>query len=444
MTTEENTGEAESVFQVQRSKFSRFMRILGPGVITGAADDDPSGIATYSQAGAQFGYGFSWFMLFTLPLMTSVQEACARIGAVTGQGLASVIKDRYSSKMLYSVVSLVVIANIINIGADIGAMAAAVQLLVPAAPFVLTALLFTIVVVIFELFVSYKTLSRTLKWLAITLLAYPVTAFIVGQDWPTVLVSTVVPNITWSFDYLFLAVAVLGTTISPYLFFWQTSEIVEEEIADHRLAQKGGIPKLSQKFLSQIRLDNALGMLFSNVTAWFIILVGASVLHASGVTQINTAADAAKALEPLVQGFPNAGLIAKLIFSVGIIGLGLLAVPVLAGSCSYALSEAFGWKEGMYRKFSKARGFYLIISIATLIGLGMNLLGIDPIKALIFTAVFNGIAAVPLVFLISRINKSKEVLGEHTGGKYSQAGLVITFMVMGLGALAMLAQTLFS
>ncbi|HVE80788.1 MAG TPA: divalent metal cation transporter [Candidatus Dormibacteraeota bacterium] len=432
------------VLQVKQSRFGRFWRILGPGLITGAADDDPSGIATYSQAGAQFGYTTAWLMPLTLPLMTAVQEACARIGAVTGKGLAAVIRLHYGRKVLYPVVLLVVVANTINIGANIGAMAAATRLIVPTVSFTALALLFALVVIFFELFVSYRTLAKSLKWLAITLLAYPLTAFIVQIPWDDVIKATLIPRIEFSIDYLFIFVAVLGTTISPYLFFWQTSEVVEEEIASHRLAQKGGVPRLSAKFLRNLKTDNVIGMVFSNVTAFFIILTGAAVLHANGITQINSAADAARALEPLVQGFPNAGLISKGIFAVGIIGLGLLAVPVLAGSSSYALSEALGWQEGLFRKLRQAKGFYTIIALGTLLGLTMNLIGIDPIKALVFTAVFNGLAAVPLVFLIARLSQSSDVVGVYTGGLLSRIVLAITFIIMSLAASALLVSFVLS
>jgi NRAMP (natural resistance-associated macrophage protein)-like metal ion transporter len=317
--------------------FGRFLRILGPGVVTGAADDDPSGLATYSQAGAQFGLQLPWTMFFTYPLMTAVQEACMRIGAVTGRGLAAVIREHYPRYVLYPVVLLVVLANTLNIGADIGAMAASMQLLVPL-PFGLLALGFAVIMLLLEVFVTYKTYVRILKWLALALFAYPITAFLVNVPWNDVLKATLTPQISFNKEFLYIIVAILGTTISPYLFFWQASEVVEDEIAAHRLAQRGGVPRLSRPYLRRLRIDTALGMLFSNVIAWFVIVVGAVVLGAHGITTINSAADAAKALEPLVTGFDNAGYIAKVIFAVGVIGIGLMSVPVLAGSSSYALA----------------------------------------------------------------------------------------------------------
>ncbi|HSX02301.1 MAG TPA: divalent metal cation transporter [Candidatus Saccharimonadia bacterium] len=418
--------------------FGRLLRILGPGIITGAADDDPSGVVTYSQAGAQFGLATPWIMLFSYPLMTAVQEACMRIGAVTGKGLAAVIRDHYPRWLLLPVVFLVVAANAINIGSDLGAMAASTQLLVPGVPFALLAVGFAVLMVLLEVFVSYKTYVKILKWLALTLFAYFVTAFLVGVPWWEAIKATFVPHLEWSPEYLYIFVAILGTTISPYLFFWQTSEVVEDEIAAHRLAQRGGVPRLSVPYLRGLRLDNAFGMLFSNITAWFIIVVGAVVLHGAGITNINTTADAARALEPLVHGFPHAGLLAKLIFSLGVIGIGLLSVPVLAGSSSYAISEAFNWREGLFRTFKAARAFYLVIIVSTLAGLLMNFAGIDPIKALVFTAVFNGLAAVPLIFLVAVLSSRRDVMGEYRSGFWSLAGLWLAWAAMAAAALALL------
>ena len=446
MTPEEAITEVElqaaapppgSKRRANKRGLGRFLRTLGPGVVTGAADDDPSGIATYSQAGAQFGLALPWTMLFTYPLMTAVQEACMRIGAVTGKGLAAVIAEHYSKKILYPVVGLVVVANTLNIGADIGAMAASMQLLVPL-PFGLLAVFFALLMLVLEVLVPYKTYVRILKWLAITLFAYPVTAFLVNVPWGEVLAATFMPQIEWTPEFLYIIVAIFGTTISPYLFFWQTSEVVEDEIAAHRLAQRGGVPRISKPYLKRLRIDTAIGMLFSNVIAWFIIVVGAVVLGTHGITNINSAADAAKALEPLVQGFDNAGYMAKVIFAVGVIGIGLMSVPVLAGSSSYAIAETMNWREGLFRKFSQARGFYLVIIFGTLAGLMFNFVGIDPIKALIFTAVFNGIAAVPLIYLIARISRRPDVMGEYQSKWLSQLGLWVCFAVMAAAALALL------
>ncbi|HXH26867.1 MAG TPA: divalent metal cation transporter [Candidatus Acidoferrum sp.] len=426
--------------RAKKKGFGRFLRILGPGIVTGAADDDPSGIATYSQAGAQFGFHMPWTMLFTLPLMTAVQEACARVGAVTGKGLAAAIRDHYPKKVLYPVVLLVVAANTFNIGSDIGAMAASTQLVVPQLPLPLLAVGFAFLIMVLEVFISYHTYIRILKWLATTLFAYFITAFLVQVPWGTVLRETFIPHIELSKAFLFIIVAIFGTTISPYLFFWETSNVVEEEIAQHRLAQRGGRPKLSKDYLRRLRIDNAVGMLFSNVSAWFIIVVGAVVLGAHGITNINSAADAARALEPLVHTFPNAGLLAKLIFAVGVIGIGLQAVPVLAGSSAYAISESFNWREGLFRKFKQAREFYFVIIAGTLIGLSFNFIGLDPIKALIMTAVFNGIAAVPLIYFIAKVSSRADIMGEHKSGPWSKAGLWAAFGVMAVFAVALLAS----
>lgn len=413
----------------------RFLRILGPGVITGAADDDPSGIATYSQAGAQFGYGQLWTALFMLPLMMAIQEACARIGAVTGKGITAVIKEHFSKKILSAVVILVLVANIFNIGADIGAMAEATRLIVPA-NFTVLALLFTVAMLLLEVLVTYRKYARFLKFLCLSLLAYPITVFIVRENWWTILKATFVPHVEFSFEFLFIITGVLGTTISPYLFFWQASEEIEEERAKH-LTRRNGAPLINKRFMHNLRVDNFFGMLFSEIATWSILVVSATVLHAHGVTDIKTAADAAKALEPLVQTFPHAGYLAKLIFAIGIIGLGLLSVPVLAGSAAYALSEAFNWKEGLYLKFKRAHGFYGVITIATLIGLCINFIGLDPIKALVYSAVINGVIAVPLIFVIALIARDEKIMGNFKSGLLSNLFVWITFVGMAIATIAM-------
>lgn len=427
---------AKSILSYKR--FNRFLRVLGPGVVTGAADDDPSGIATYSQAGALYGFGLLWAFPFMFPMLLAVQESCARIGAITGKGLAAVIRDNYNKKLLYMAVALVVIANTINIGADLGAMAATTQLFINIS-FVWLAIFYAALILALVIFVKYKTYTRILKWLALALLAYPITAILIGQDWTAVFHATIHPNIKFDSAMLYLIVGMLGTTISPYLFFWDTSEVVEDEIAHHRLARNAEQePKVTKRFIHNLRVDNFTGMFMASATAWFIVIVCASVLNANGISEINTAADAARALEPLVKDFPNAGLVAKLIFSIGIIGLGLLAVPVLAGSSSYALSETLRWKEGLHRKFKRAVGFYSIIIVATLVGLAINFLGIDPIKALVFTAVFNGIAAIPLLLLIAKIGNNKDIMGSHKNGVLSNIFVRLAFITMLSAAIFML------
>lgn len=413
----------------------KFFKILGPGVVTGAADDDPSGIATYSQTGAQFGYGLLWTALFMLPLQTAIQEACARIGAVTGKGIAAVVKEHFSKKVLYGLVLLVLVANTINIGADIGAMAAAANLVIPV-NFVILTLFFTALVLTLEIFTSYKIYANILKWLCLSLFAYPVTVFIIHAPWETLLKATFVPHFEFSFQFLFIITGVLGTTISPYMFFWQASEEVEEE-KEHHLLSGNTTPRIGRSFIRNLRIDNFIGMLFSEVGTWAIIVVTATVLNAHGITNIATSADAAKALEPLVQTFPNAGFLAKLLFATGIIGLGLLAVPVLAGSASYALSEAFSWKEGLSLKLKQAHGFYGVITIATLIGLLINFIGIDPIRTLVYAAVINGVVAVPLIFIIALTAKNEKIMNKYKSGLLSNALVWLTFIGMGTAVIAM-------
>ena len=405
-------------------------RILGPGLITGAADDDPSGIATYSQTGAQFGFGQLWTSLYQIPLLLAIQEACARIGATTGKGLTRVIKENNGKIIAAGVAFLVLVANIINIGADIGAIAASANLVVDV-PVPILAILTTLLIIGLEVFVGYKKYAQILKWLGIALLAYPITALIVHEPWGRILTATLIPHVEFSFDFLFIVVGVFGTTISPYMFFWEASQEVEEEISLHMIAKEGEKPVRIRRFLRDLRIDNAIGMVFAEVIQWFIIITTATVLFTHGITNIGTAADAAKALEPF------AGSYAKDIFAIGVVGIGLLAIPVLAGSASYALSETFGWKEGLYRKLSDAKGFYLVIIAATLIGLAMNFVGINPIRALVFTAVFNGVAAVPLIYIIARINSSKKILGKNTGGILSRSLVWLTFAVMTIAAIAM-------
>ncbi|HWQ60436.1 MAG TPA: divalent metal cation transporter [Candidatus Fimivivens sp.] len=429
---------AHNIFKtmLSRKRFNRFLHILGPGLVTGAADDDPSGIATYSQAGAGNGLGLLWAFPLMYPFLLAVQESCSRIGAITGKGLAAVIKEHYGRPLLVMSVGLVVVANTVNIGADLGAMAATTQLFVNA-PFALLAILYAVIIILLVVFVSYRQYAKLLKWLALALFSYPVAAFMVGQDWMEVFNNTFTLTPKIDFETMYIFVGMLGTTISPYLFFWDTSEVVEEEIANHNRSKIGEDPKRTKRFLHNLRIDNFVGMTLASVTAWFIVIACASTLYSAGITEIDTAADAAQALEPLVRNFPNSGFVAKLIFSVGIIGLGLLAVPVLAGSSSYALSEAFGLKEGLYRKFRKAKGFYLIIIVATIVGLGLNFIGLDPIKALIFTAVFNGIAAVPLLFMIAKVGNDANIMGEYKNGRISNLFVRLAFVIMTLAALVL-------
>jgi NRAMP (natural resistance-associated macrophage protein)-like metal ion transporter len=415
-------------------KKKKLLSVIGPGIITGAADDDPSGIATYSQAGSQFGYGQLWTVLLLLPFMTAIQEACARIGAVTGKGIAAVIKENYNKKILYGVVILILFANTINIGADLGAMAESAHLVLPVSfPFLI--LFFTAIILILEIFTSYKNYAKFLKWLALALLSYPVTLFLVKEPWGEILRATFIPHIELSFAFLFIITGVFGTTISPYMFFWEASEEVEEE-KQEGMIKKDGV-HITKSFLHFLEIDNFVGMLSSQIATWCIIVVAATVLSTHGITNIATAADAAKALEPLVNTFPNAGFLAKLIFATGVIGLGLLAVPVLSASASYAVSETLNWQEGLNLKFKKAHGFYGVITVATIVGLMINFIGIDPIKALVFTAVFNGVTAVPLIFIIAKIARNEKIMGKHKSGKISNFFVWGTFIIMAVAAIAM-------
>lgn len=420
-----------------RKRFGRFVRILGPGVVTGAADDDPSGIATYSQAGAAFGTGLLWTFPLMLPLLIAVQESCSRIGAVTGKGLASILKENYSKKLLYSALALIVVANTINIGSDLGAMAASTKLIFSGVPFSVLAIFFAVLMVLMEIFVSYKDYVRALKWIALVLFAYPITALLIGQPWLHLLHETFLPHPIINFTTIYIIVGMLGTTISPYMFFWDTSEVVEDEIVSRRIRATGQLPHVTKHFLRGVKLDNLVGMAFAAVTAWFIVVVCASVLFTHGITNINTASDAAQALQPLVKNFPNAGLIAKLLFSIGVVGIGFLAVPVLAGSSSYAISETLGWKEGLHQKFRRAHGFYLVIAGATFVGLLINFLGIDPIKALVFTAVFNGIAAVPLLWMLVKVGNNAKIMGEYKNSRLSSTMIYLTFSIMAVSVLVL-------
>lgn len=421
-------------FDGERSAHPRWLKAIGPGLITGAADDDPSGIATYSQAGAAFGYGQLWTLTLCLPLMIAVQEAAARIGAVTGQGLAKVTSQVYSRSILMMVVLLVFSANVINIAADVAAVAASVQLLLPV-PEAVTAVAFVALVVCLEVFIGYHHYARILKVLAVSLLSYVATALLVAEPWREIVYNTFVPHIEFTAAYAAMLVAILGTTISPYMFFWQAAEEVEE-IED---AERDG---RSHRSLRTLRIDNAVGMTISQVGSWFMMVTTGTVLHFNGVTNIETAADAAAALEPLVSSFPNAGTIAKAIFAIGIIGMGLLGIPVLAGSASYAVAEAFGWEEGLARKPSDARAFYGILIVAMLLGLGLTLFGFDPIHLLIFAAVINGVVSIPLILLIGRLARDPMVMGSLASGRLSRVMLLVTLVVVSLAVLTMIATTL--
>jgi NRAMP (natural resistance-associated macrophage protein)-like metal ion transporter len=393
--------------QTSGSPIARIRRVfgeLGPGIVTGASDDDPSGIATYSQVGAQFGFTMLWTMLFSYPLMAGIQEISAWIGRVTGMGIAANIRRYYSAWVLYPVVVLMLIANVANLGADIGAMGSALKLLVGGSALIY-AIGFGIVSVMAEVLIPYHRYARILKWSTLVLLVYIATAFVVHIPWQHAVVATVIPQIKISKDYMTALTAVFGTTISPYLFFWQASQEVEEQEAAAGEKPLKQAPEQESSQLKPMRADTYIGMGISNAIAFFIILDTAATLHAHGVTNIQSATQAAESLRPL------AGELCFLLFSVGIIGTGLLAVPVLAGSAAYALAEALKWQTGLEQPLNKAWGFYGIISIATLVGVGLNFTSIDPIKALFWSAVINGVVAVPVMFIMMLMTANPKVTG---------------------------------
>ena len=380
---------------------------LGPGLITGASDDDPSGIATYSQAGAQFGYAMCWVMLFCFPLMAAIQEISARIGRVTGQGIAGNIRAHYSPWLLRAIVGLLLIANIINLGADLGAMGAALQLLI-GGPLGLYVVGFAVDSALLEVFVSYERYVAILKWTSFALLAYVAVALVVHVPWGLVLYRTLVPSFSLTKDYILTVVAVLGTTITPYCFFWQSSQEAQEERLDPSMEPLIVAPEDAPAQISRMRFDTYVGMGYSNVISLFIIVTTAATLNAHGVTDIQTSAQAAEALRPI------AGALTFALFAFGIIGIGLLSVPVLAGSGAYALGEALGWTTGLDRKPLDAKAFYGTIAASTLTGVVINFVGLDPIKALFWSAVINGVVAVPLMTIIMLMAMRRDVMGSLT------------------------------
>ncbi len=420
-------------------KFKEYLsKIIGPGLISGAADDDPSGIATYSQGGAQFGLGVLWFALFQYPLMTAIQEMCARVGLVTGKGIVSVIKQRYSKKMTIPIVILLLVANTITIGADIGAMGSSVQLIVPNIPSVFITVSFATLILFTQIFFSYKRYAKILKYTTLILFSYVIVSILVSGNWDQIIRSTLIPHFEMNVTFLMIFVAFFGATISPYAFFWQASEEAEEDVLKNKIEEIGkGKPRVTKKEMRIMRADTAVGMAFSQIIMWFIIIATANTLHANNITDIQSASDAAKALEPLVHNFPNAGKIAEVLFASGIVGTGLLAIPVLAGSSAYALSDGLGWKEGLSKKFGQAKGFYLIIIGSTVIGLGINLVNINPIEALVYASIISGIIAIPLLVMLLKISNDKKILGSKKNGFLSNALVWITVVIMGISTIVM-------
>jgi len=384
----------------------RWYSVLGPGLVTGAADDDPSGIGTYSQVGAQFGYTQPWALLFSLPLMAAIQEICARIGAGTGLGIAQNLKEHYPRALLRIVVLLLLVANVINLGADLGAMGAAVALIVTG-PALAATIVFGIVSILLEVFVSYARYAAVLKWATLSLFSYFAVVLLAEVDWYAALKGTLVPHFAFTKDHVTALVAVLGTTISPYLFFWQSGQEVEEQ---HRRHVKPLMvsPRSAGPELRRIRVDTLVGMAFSNLTAIVIVIATAATLHKAGITQIDSAVEAASALRPL------AGELAFALFALGIVSTGLLAVPVLAGSAAYAVAEMFGWREGLNQRPREAKAFYAVIAVATLAGVAMSFLAINPMKALYWAAVVNGLLAPPLMIVTMLIARNPKVMGELT------------------------------
>jgi NRAMP (natural resistance-associated macrophage protein)-like metal ion transporter len=391
-------------------------------VVTGAADDDPSGIGTYSQVGAAFGFGLLWITIVVLPLAAAVQETAARLGITTGQGLATSIKRRYRPWVLYVAVALVTTANVFNIGADLGSMAASIRLLAPV-PFAVVIVAVTGAMVGLELAISYRRYARLLRWLTASLVAYVAVLFVIKVDWGHVLYSTIVPALTWSRAELAAIIAILGTTISPYLFFWQASEEVEEAEIEGTPAPTRSEP-VDDRHVAAMRGDVVAGMGSAVIVMFAIMVASATALHEHGITTVQTAQQAASALKPV------AGSFASLLFTLGIVGTGALAVPVLAGSAAYALAEAFGWHEGLSKTFRQARGFYLVIVAAMAIGLAMDFGGLDPIRGLYFAAILNGLVAPPLILLMMLLSNDERTVGRWLSGSWSNALVGLAFVAM--------------
>lgn len=381
---------------------------LGPGLITGASDDDPSGIGTYTQAGAALGYATLWTAIVTLPLMIVVQHICAKIGMCSGRGLAGVLKRYYSKKILYPAVLGLVIANTINAGADIAAIAAAINMFVPV-PIAALVIPIAIAIVVLQVWGSYRLIAKIFKWLTLSLFAYLIAAFLAKPDWYAVIKATFIPQVSFTSEYITTIVAILGTTISPYLFFWEASEEVEEEKSEGRakLSERKGATDVE---IRKEKVDTVVGMLFCNLVFYFVIVSAGATLHATGQTNIQSATEAAQALRPL------AGNFATVLFGIGLIGAGLLAIPVLTGSAAYAVADTFGWPSGLNEKPLHAKKFYAVIAISTLVGVVIDFAGINPISALFWTAVINGIVAPPLLVVVMLVSNNKRVMGDRTNG----------------------------
>jgi NRAMP (natural resistance-associated macrophage protein)-like metal ion transporter len=430
--TEENPALLLPGERPKQPERPKLFAVMGPGLITGASDDDPSGIATYSQAGAQFGYALGWTLVLTYPLMCAIQQISAEIGRVTGRGLAGNLRRHYPAWLLNAMVGLLVVANTINIGADLGAMGAALKLLL-AGPLLLYVAGFGLLSVLLEVFLRYSRYVSVLKWLTLSLFAYVGTAFVVGVPWGSVFVHLLVPHVSLRADYLTVVVAVFGTTISPYLFFWQAGEEVEDMNERADSASLLDEPSAAPRELRRIRIDTYVGMGLSNIVALFIVWTTAATLHAHGITNIQTSAQAAEALRPL------AGPFAFTVFALGIIGTGLLTVPVLAGSAAYAVGEARGWPIGLGRQPRKAPAFYATIVVATVVGVVLNFTPLDPVKALFWSAVVNGVVAVPIMVMTVLMAVRRDVMGDFVIGPALKALGWLATAVMALAAVGMFA-----
>ncbi|HEY5525341.1 MAG TPA: Nramp family divalent metal transporter [Clostridium sp.] len=404
---------------------------LGPGFITGAADDDPSGVTTYSIAGAQFGYKLNWMSIFLMPMMFSIQEMCGRIGMTSGMGLAGVIKKTYSKGLLYFSVILLIIANTLNIAADLGIIAASLKMLL-GLPTILWLSIVTVMIIAMEVFISYKRYSIYLKFMSFSLLVYVITAFIVKQDWHSLLFYTFLPHIEFNSVFIMTMVGFMGTTISPYLFFWQASAEIEEKINNKKIKDFGDKSVTTKKEIKTLGKDTIVGMIFSNLIAAFILITAAATLNKAGITSIETPQQVALALKPL------AGNFAYLIFSIGIIGIGLQSIPVLAGSATYAIAETFGFKEGLSKKLKKAWPFYLVLGLATLIGALVDLIKINPITALYYVAIINGVISVPLIAIIIKVADNEKVVGKNKSKRIFKIIAWITFAFIGAASLYMI------
>ncbi len=419
----------------ERNPLRRLMRLLGPGFVTGASDDDPSGIATYANAGAAFGFGLLWTAVLTFPLMTAIQYVCAKIGLVSGRGLAGLLRVHYPRPLLYAVVGAVFVANTINVGADLGAIAASANLLVPAIPPVAAVVPIAVGILALQVFGSYRLIARVFRWLGFVLVAYVGAAILAHPDVGAVLAGTLVPQLSLQPAFITALVAILGTTISPYLFFWQASQEVEDEksVGRVRLWQRQGA---TDRELEYAGLDVGVGMAFSNVVMYFVILATGATLHAAGTTTIGSAAEAAQALRPI------AGDLASVLLAIGLIGGGVLAVPVLSGSAAYALAEAFGWRHGLDERPGRAREFYFVMAIATVVGAAIPLLGLNVIDALVGTAVINGLVAPPLLALIMLISGDRRIMGDRTNDRLTKVAGWLTVALMGAAAVALVATTI--